>query len=140
METKFSTFLRSGGNGAFLLQREGPCWTGKSDGLSAKAEIPAYGQLRDQFAANLERAEILNRQYILSRIGSAFYPPLQSDDLSNVSAEHDAALERWDEPEYVPDTGAGYWGARAAAEWEGTRDVAGEFLGQIIQSIENFPG
>jgi len=44
------------------------------------------------------------------------------------------------EPPYVPDTGVAYWAARVAAEWDGTRDAAGDFVGQIIQSIEDCPG
>ncbi|MEX5729802.1 hypothetical protein Ga0609869_003155 [Rhodovulum iodosum] len=44
-----------------------------------------------------------------------------------------------DEPDYLPDTGASYWAGRAAAEWDGTWDAVGEFLGQVVTSISEFP-
>jgi hypothetical protein len=50
METKFTQFLRSGGNGEFLIRRKAGAWVGEQTALSKKSEFPNYAALRDNFA------------------------------------------------------------------------------------------
>ena len=54
METKFTQFLRSGGNGEFLIKRKADAWVGGRTALSIKSEFPNYAALRDNFAARLD--------------------------------------------------------------------------------------
>ncbi len=51
METKFTQFLRNGGNGTFLIRRAGDRWFGGRTDLASKSEFPNYTALRDGFAA-----------------------------------------------------------------------------------------
>jgi hypothetical protein len=54
METKFTQFLRAGGNGEFLIRRRADAWVGVRTAFSIKSEFPNYAALRDNFAARLD--------------------------------------------------------------------------------------
>ena len=49
METRFTQFLRFGGNGEFQFKRDGKSWVATS--LSIKSEFPNYQALRERFEA-----------------------------------------------------------------------------------------
>ena len=46
METKFTQFLRAGGNGEFLIRRRADAWVGVRTAFSIKSEFPNYAALR----------------------------------------------------------------------------------------------
>ncbi len=96
METKFSQFLRTGGNGEFVLAQAAGGLTARWTALSIKAEIPNIAALRDQFARNLERADILNRDLILKFLREGYNLPLEEDDLPGISGDAEDILANWE--------------------------------------------
>ncbi len=96
METKFSRFLRAGGNGEFLLFRSGNGYDGVRLGLAAKFDLPGYTRLRADFEARLARADQINRDLILRSAATAFDPPLTNTDLIDARGDMDAALAEWE--------------------------------------------
>ena len=54
METKFTQFLRSGGNGEFCIRRKADVWVAGRTAYAIKSEFPNYAALRDSFVAKLD--------------------------------------------------------------------------------------
>ena len=97
METKFARFLRSGGNGEFLIKRQGTSWVGVWPTLSCKDEFPNYAALRASFAERLDGIIQSNTAMLLQRIGASFDPPLTENDLSDVGLTRADTLNLWNE-------------------------------------------
>ena len=95
METKFSQFLRSGGNGGFILTNGQAGPTARPFVFSLKAEIPGFSQLQDQFIANLDRADEINSTLVLRFTRDGFEYPLSLRDLTDVSTDKSVALDAW---------------------------------------------
>ncbi|MEX5729044.1 hypothetical protein Ga0609869_002397 [Rhodovulum iodosum] len=96
MQSSFSQFLRTGGNGEFVLSRTARGWVGRRVGLSLKSEFPGYETLRSAFEGRLVRAVEDNATTILRAIGSSFSPPLTGADLTDMSSARSATLAEWD--------------------------------------------
>lgn len=95
MQSSFSQFLRTGGNGEFVLSRTAHGWVGRRVGLSLKSEFPDYQNLRSTFEGRLDRVVEANAAAILTAIGSSFTPPLTGTDLADVSSARTETLEEW---------------------------------------------
>lgn len=68
METKFTQFLRAGGNGEFLIRRRADAWVGVRTAFSIKSEFPNYAALRDNFAARLDAVIQSNTAMLLQAL------------------------------------------------------------------------
>lgn len=97
METKFTQFLRAGGNGEFLISRKADAWVGRRTALSIKSEFPNYAALRDNFAARLDVVIQSNTAMLLQTIGAQYDPPLVAAELPGVSAVRADTLALWEE-------------------------------------------
>lgn len=95
METRFTQFLRFGGNGEFQFKRDGKSWVATS--LSIKSEFPNYQALRERFAGKLDEIIASNTAMLLQSVGSYFDPPLTAADLPAVSAARADTLALWEE-------------------------------------------
>ena len=96
MQSSFGQFLRTGGNGEFVLSRGAHGWVGRRVGLSVKSEFPGYEALRSEFEGRLDRVVEENSAMILGVIGDTFTPPLTAADLADVSGVRTATLAAWD--------------------------------------------
>ena len=96
MQSSLSQFLRTGGNGEFVLSRAAHGWVGRRVALSLKSEFPGYETLRSAFERRLVRVVEDNATTILQAIGRAFSPPLTGADLADVSSARSATLAEWD--------------------------------------------
>jgi hypothetical protein len=92
MQSSFSQFLRTGGNGEFVLSRAAQGWVGRRVDLSLKSDFPGYENLRRAFEGRLDRVVEGNTATILGVIGSSFTPPLTGTDLADVSGARTARL------------------------------------------------
>lgn len=84
METKFTQFLRAGGNGEFLIRRRADAWVGMRTAFSIKSEFPNYAALRDNFAARLDAVIQSNTAMLLQAISAQYDPPLTAAELPGV--------------------------------------------------------
>ena len=94
METKFAEFLRSGGDATChieLSSQGARRWT-----LKLKQSVPGYTELRQGFERNLNIAQSVVADRILSATNRAFSQPLDPSDLADTGADRAAALEAWD--------------------------------------------
>jgi hypothetical protein len=97
METKFTQFLRAGGNGEFLIRRRADAWVGVRTTFSIKSEFPNYAALRDSFAAKLDAVIQANTTMLLQAVGGLYNPPLTAAELPGVTAARAETLTLWDE-------------------------------------------
>jgi SPP1 gp7 family putative phage head morphogenesis protein len=97
METKFTQFLRAGGNGEFLIRRRADAWVGVRTAFSIKSEFPNYAALRDNFAARLDAVIQSNTAMLLQALGAQYDPPLTAAELPGVSAARADTLVLWEE-------------------------------------------
>lgn len=97
METKFTRFLRTGGNGEYLLSKTSNGLTARQLYYSVKSEIAGYTELQDLFSKSLDRADQINRDLILQFTAGGFEPRLAENDLSDISEFKDAAIGEWDQ-------------------------------------------
>jgi SPP1 gp7 family putative phage head morphogenesis protein len=97
METKFTHFLRAGGNGEFLIRREANGWSGGRTSFAIKSEFPNYAALRDSFATKLDAIIQANTAMLLQAIGPQYDPPLTATELLDVSAARADTLALWEE-------------------------------------------
>jgi SPP1 gp7 family putative phage head morphogenesis protein len=97
METKFTHFLRAGGNGEFLIRREANGWSGGRTSFAIKSEFPGYAALRDSFAAKLDAIIQTNTAMLLQVIGPQYDPPLTATELPDISAARADTLALWEE-------------------------------------------
>jgi SPP1 gp7 family putative phage head morphogenesis protein len=97
METKFTQFLRAGGNGEFFIRRKAGTWVGARTFFSIKSEFPNYAALRDNFAARLDAVIQSNTTMLLQVIGAQYDPPLTEAELPGVSAARANTLALWEE-------------------------------------------
>lgn len=95
METRFTQFLRPGGNAELQFRREGKPWV--ATGLSIKSEFPNYQALRERFARKLDEIITSNTAMLLQSVGSEFSPPLTASDLPSVSAARADMLALWEQ-------------------------------------------
>jgi hypothetical protein len=97
METKFTQFLRAGGNGEFLIRRRADAWVRVRTAFSIKSEFPNYAALRDNFAARLDAVIQSNTAMLLQAISAQYDPPLTAAELPGVSAARADTLALWEE-------------------------------------------
>lgn len=97
METKFTQFLRSGGDGEFFIRRKADAWVGGQTAFSIKSEFPNYTTLRASFAAKLDSIIQANTTMLLQAIGALYDPPLTAAELPDVSAARADTLALWEE-------------------------------------------
>lgn len=95
METRFTQFLRFGGNGEFQFKRDGKSWVATS--LSIKSEFPNYQALRERFEAKLNEVIASNTAMLLQSVGLQFDPPLTAENLPSVNDARAEALALWEE-------------------------------------------
>lgn len=96
METKFARFLRSGGNGEFVIGRAPTGIFDRRFSFASKMDIPGFRQIRSQFEANLDRADLINQEQIFRFTRGHFSSPLEAADLADVTGDKQAALVEWD--------------------------------------------
>jgi SPP1 gp7 family putative phage head morphogenesis protein len=97
METKFTQFLRAGGNGEFLIRRRADAWVGVRTAFSIKSEFPNYAALRDNFAARLDAVIQSNTAMLLQAISAQYDPPLIAAELPGVGVARADTLALWEE-------------------------------------------
>lgn len=97
METKFTQFLRSGGNGEFCIWRKADVWVAGRTAYAIKSEFPNYAGLRDSFVAKLDAIIQTNTAMLLQAIGAQYDPPLTAADLPGVSAARAETISLWAE-------------------------------------------
>jgi len=97
METKFTQFLRTGGDGEFLIRRKADAWVGGRIGFSVKSEFPNYAALRDDFAVRLDAVIQSNSVTLLQAISAQYDPPLTAAELPGVSAARAETLALWEQ-------------------------------------------
>lgn len=96
METKFTQFLRTGGNSEFCIRRKADVWVGGRTAFSTKSEFPNYSALRDSFAAKLDAATQSNTTMLLHTVGAQYGPPLTAAELPDVSGARAETLAEWE--------------------------------------------
>ncbi len=97
METRFTQFLRSGGNGEFQFRHQGGTLVAVRSILSIKSEFPNYPALRENFARRLDEIIKSNTEMLLQSLGGQYDPPLTESDLPDVSAARADTLALWEE-------------------------------------------
>jgi hypothetical protein len=97
METRFTQFLRSGGNGEFQLRHHGGTLVAVRSVLSIKSEFPNYSALRENFSRRLDEIVKSNTEMLLQSLGGQFDPPLTERDLPDVTAARADTIVLWEE-------------------------------------------
>jgi SPP1 gp7 family putative phage head morphogenesis protein len=97
METKFTQFLRSGGNGEFCIRRKADVWVAGRTAYAIKSEFPNYAALRDTFVAKLDAIIQANSAMLLQAIAAHYDPPLTAAELPGVSAARAETISLWAE-------------------------------------------
>lgn len=96
MHQTFSDFLRSGGEGEFVLSRSSKGIVGRRTGWSVKNTFPNYADLRTDFAARLNDAVRENAQALIETYSEFLEGPISPDDFPDVSDAVEQTLEEWD--------------------------------------------
>lgn len=96
MQNSFGQFLRTGGNGEFVLSRTTHGWSGSRVGLSIKGEFPNYQALRSSFEDRLNEAIETNTAMLLSVFARDAMTALGPADVPDVSVARAATLDEWD--------------------------------------------
>ena len=81
MNQSFSEFLRSGGEGEFLLRKSTTGMVGRRVGWSVKNAFPNYSSLRAAFEDQLGEAAADNANMLLAVLAESYDPPLEEQDL-----------------------------------------------------------
>ena len=97
MNQSFSEFLRSGGEGEFLLLKSATGMTGRRVGWSVKNAFPNYGSLRQAFEDQLGEAAVENANMLLAVLAGSYDPPLEAQDLPNIDSATSETLAVWDQ-------------------------------------------
>jgi hypothetical protein len=96
MQSSFTQFMRTGGNGEFVLSRKAHGWVGQRVGLSLKSDFPDYAPLRIAFEGRLDRVVAENASMLLEAISGSFTPPLTGADIPAMTSTRNAVLAEWD--------------------------------------------
>lgn len=96
MQSSFSQFLRTGGNGEFVLSRTAHGWVGRRVGLSVKSEFPNYASLRSAFEDRLDLVAAANAEMLLSASAEQLPGGIVANDVPDVSGARASTLEEWD--------------------------------------------
>jgi hypothetical protein len=97
MKTKFTEFLRSGGNHEIQLRHHGKTWVAAGSFLSTKSQFPNYSVLREDFAKKLDEIINSNTLMLLRAVGERYDPPLTERHLPDISAVRTDTLAPWEE-------------------------------------------
>ena len=97
MHQSFSDFIRTGGEGEFLLRKSGGRVLGQRVNWSVKNNFPSYGALRSSFEARLDAIGRDNANMLLDALADAYDPPLEEQDLPSISGAVNETLSEWDQ-------------------------------------------
>ena len=97
MKTKFTEFLRSGGNHEIQLRHHGKTWVAAGSFLSTKSQFPNYSVLREDFAKKLDEIINSNTLMLLRAVGERYDPPQTERHLPDISAVRTDTLAPWEE-------------------------------------------
>lgn len=93
MHQSFSDFIRTGGEGEFLLRKSGGRVLGQRVNWSVKNDFPNYGALRSRFEDRLDTVGHM----LLDALADAYDPPLEKQDLPSISGALNETLSEWDQ-------------------------------------------
>lgn len=97
MNQSFSEFLRSGGEGEFLLHKSTTGMVGRRVGWSVKNAFPNYSSARAAFEDQLGEAAAENANMLLAVLADSYDPPLEEQDLPNIDTATSETLAVWDQ-------------------------------------------
>ena len=97
MNQSFSEFLRSGGEGEFLLRKSTTGMVGRRVGWSVKNAFPNYSSARAAFEDQLGEAATENANMLLAVLADSYDPPLEEQDLPNIDTATSETLAVWDQ-------------------------------------------
>ena len=97
METRFTKFLRSGGNGEFYIRRKADEWVAGRTAYGIKSEFPNYAALRDSFVAKLDAIIQANTAMLLQAIAAHYDPPLTAAELPSISVARAETITLWED-------------------------------------------
>ncbi|QBX99536.1 hypothetical protein E2K80_01340 [Rhodophyticola sp. CCM32] len=97
MNQSFSEFLRSGGEGEFLLRKSTTGMIGRRVGWSVKNALPNYSSLRAAFEGQLGEAAAENASMLLAALAESYDPLLEEQDLPNIDTATNETLAVWDQ-------------------------------------------
>lgn len=95
MHHSFKDFLRHGGHGEYVLHRKRGQIHGQN--LSRKSRLPGHEQLRMNFQDRLDAIAAQNADMLLDALADAYEPPLNVQDLPDISLATDETLAEWDQ-------------------------------------------
>lgn len=96
METRFTKFLRSGGNGEFYIRRKAEVWVAGRTAYGIKSEFPNYAALRDSFVAKLDAIIQANTAMLLQAIAARYDPPLTAAELPSIGVARAETITLWE--------------------------------------------
>ena len=95
MQHTFSDFLRSGGEGEFVLSRSSMGIVGRRIGWAVKNTFPNYSDLRADFATRLSDVSRENAQALIETYSEFLEGPVSPDNLPDVSDAVEQTLDEW---------------------------------------------
>jgi SPP1 gp7 family putative phage head morphogenesis protein len=98
--TGYGRFLRSGGNGEFVVPLRGGLWPVASGGYATKTDIPGMTETREAFRTRLKRAADENQRELRGTLLEQGWATPEVG-LVPVGADMDEALRRWNERSLV---------------------------------------
>lgn len=93
MQHTFSDFLRSGGEGEFVLSRSSMGIVGRRIGWAVKNTFPNYSDLRADFATRLSDVSRENAQALIETYSEFLEGPVSPDNLPDVSDAVEQTLD-----------------------------------------------
>lgn len=97
MHQSFSDFIRTGGEGEFLLRKSDGRVLGRRVNWSVKNSFPDYSALRRNFEDQLDAIGRDNADMLLDALADAYDPPLEEQDLPSISGAVNETLSQWDQ-------------------------------------------
>jgi SPP1 gp7 family putative phage head morphogenesis protein len=95
MTTSYGRFLRSGGNGEFVVPLRGGVWPVASGGYATKADVPGIAQGRGAFRTRLEQAADRNRRELREALLAQGWAVPEAA-IAPVDADMAEVLRRWE--------------------------------------------
>lgn len=97
MHQSFSDFIRTGGEGEFLLRKSDGWVLGRRVNWSVENSFPDYNALRRYFEDQLNAIGRDNADMLLDALADAYDPPLKEQDLPSISGAVNESLSEWDQ-------------------------------------------
>ena len=97
MHQSFSDFIRTGGEGEFLLRKSSGRVLGQRVNRSVKNNFPDYRGLRSSYGDRLDAVGRDNANMLLDALADAYDPPLEERDLPSIASAADETLNQWDQ-------------------------------------------